>query len=365
MSDVRAWSPSTLRTSTLVEHASFPQWLPSAQVIAWRQARPVVASVDSRTLLVDDLPVALPYSVRQTPDGLPQAALSDRGALGQRRRARTRLASRGSRPTAAAPMVRGPIGSAGLVGRRRRDPAGDGHAGRRIGLSARRFVARDRAASGGTPRAARVAPRVHARRRRSGLDVGGRTSVAGRIARVDTPADETAPALSPDETLMAWQSNASGQWQIALARVADSDAQLRSSPAEPRRPGRGTATRCGSSRAMRSWPAPSTAAPRRASPPAKSLTASRGSWAPRQMAECWSSRAPLVHHARRRAGMGRGGPARTQPRAPIPAVVPLRAPSLSPADTGDQKGKRITGGQEIRSPFLTYLFRFSWSPDLL
>ena len=43
------------------------------------------------------------------------------------------------------------------------------------------------------------------------------------VARVATPADETAPALSPDETLMAWQSNASGQWQIALARVGEPD----------------------------------------------------------------------------------------------------------------------------------------------
>ena len=44
------------------------------------------------------------------------------------------------------------------------------------------------------------------------------------VARVETPADETAPALSPDETLVARQSNASGPWQIALARVAEPDA---------------------------------------------------------------------------------------------------------------------------------------------
>ena len=30
--------------------------------------------------------------------------------------------------------------------------------------------------------------------------------------------------MSPDETLLAWQSNASGQWQIALARVPEPDA---------------------------------------------------------------------------------------------------------------------------------------------
>ena len=41
------------------------------------------------------------------------------------------------------------------------------------------------------------------------------------VARIETLADEAAPALSPDETLMAWQSNASGQWLIALAPMAD------------------------------------------------------------------------------------------------------------------------------------------------
>jgi len=40
------------------------------------------------------------------------------------------------------------------------------------------------------------------------------------VARVETAADETAPALSPDETLMAWQSNASGRWLIGLAPLA-------------------------------------------------------------------------------------------------------------------------------------------------
>ena len=58
---------------------------------------------------------------------------------------------------------------------------------------------------------------------RNGLDV-----VVARgeevVARVETPADETAPVLSPDETLVARQSNASGPWQIALARVAEPDA---------------------------------------------------------------------------------------------------------------------------------------------
>jgi DNA-binding winged helix-turn-helix (wHTH) protein len=223
MSDVRGWSPSTLGTSTLVEHASFPQWLPSAQVIAWRQARPVVARVDSRTLLVDDLPVALPFSVRQTPEGLPQAALSDRGAL-------VSVASAD------------PTGIAWITpdGRRVDGPwsdrlwpvwlAADGVtllATGTLGVEADyRLV--DLARGTEQRLAGRPAPTGSLRAFTqvgdgSGLDLAvARASQV--VARVVTPADETAPALSPDETLMAWQSNASGLWQIALARVADSDA---------------------------------------------------------------------------------------------------------------------------------------------
>ena len=80
MSDVQGWSPSTLRRSTLLEHASFPTLLSSDLLLAWRQSRPVAIRVDTPTLLVEGSPVALPQSVRQTPDGAPLAALSNRGA---------------------------------------------------------------------------------------------------------------------------------------------------------------------------------------------------------------------------------------------------------------------------------------------
>ena len=218
--DVRAWSPSTLRMSTLLDRASFPHLLPSSQLLAWRLSRPVVVSVDTWTLVADDSVVALPYSARHTPDGVPLAALSDRGAS---------VSVADTRPAGLAWIT--------PDGRRADGPwsdrlepvslAADGvtllATSTQGGESDFRLVDLSRGteqrltARPTPPGTLRAFTRVG---ERSGLDVAVKRA-SGLVAGVETPADETAPALSPDETLLAWQSNASGRWQIALARVAD------------------------------------------------------------------------------------------------------------------------------------------------
>ena len=218
--DVRAWSPSMLRMSTLLDRASFPHLLPSNQLLAWRLARPVVVSVDTWTLVADDSVVALPHTARHTPDGIPLVALSGRGAS---------VSVADTRPAGLAWIT--------PDGRRADGPwsdrlepislAADGvtllATSTQGGESDFRLVDLSR----GTEQRLTTRPtppgtlRAFARvGERSGLDVVVERA-SRSIAGVETPADETAPALSPDETLLAWQSNASGQWQIALARVAD------------------------------------------------------------------------------------------------------------------------------------------------
>ncbi|MBK5299403.1 MAG: PD40 domain-containing protein [Vicinamibacteria bacterium] len=188
-SDVRGWSPATQRTSTLLEHAWFPHLLPSGYLLAWRQSRPVVVRVDAQTLLVEDNLVALPFAARRTPDGVPLVALSDRLAP-------VWLAADGV--TLLATSTQGGESDFRLV---------DLSRGTEQRLTARPTP----------PGSLRACTRVG---EHSGLDLAVERA-SQVIARVETPADETAPALSPDQTFMAWQSDASGQWQIVLARVAD------------------------------------------------------------------------------------------------------------------------------------------------
>jgi DNA-binding winged helix-turn-helix (wHTH) protein len=219
MSDVHGSSPSTLRRATLLEHASFPTLLSSDVLLAWRRSQPVAVRVDPPTLLVEGSPVALPQSVRQTPDGAPLAALSNRGAA---------VSVADTPPSGLAWITRD--------GRRADGPWSDRLTPLSLAADGVSLLATSnqggadywlvdlargteqrlgaRPTPPGTLRAfTRVGPL-------SGLDVTvERASQA--IARIETPADETAPALSPDERLMAWQSNASGRWLIALAPVAD------------------------------------------------------------------------------------------------------------------------------------------------
>jgi DNA-binding winged helix-turn-helix (wHTH) protein len=219
-SDVRGWSPPTLRSATLLAHASFSHVLSSDYLLAWRQSHPVVVRVDPSTLLVDNSLVVLPLSVRQTPDGVPLVAVSNRGAA----------VSVADRPPAGLAWITRDGGRADGPWPDRHTPlslAADG-----VSLLAvsnqggaadywlvdlsrgieQRLGARPTPA-GSSHAFTRVGPQ-------SGLDVvAERTSHV--VARVETPADETAPALSPDEALIAWQSNASGEWLIALAPVVD------------------------------------------------------------------------------------------------------------------------------------------------
>jgi DNA-binding winged helix-turn-helix (wHTH) protein len=221
VSAVHGWSPSTLRTSTLVEHASFPRLLPPNQLLAWRGSGPVMVSLDLQLLQADDNLVALPFSTRQTSDGVPLVAWSDRGAV-----------------------ISVPYAPSGLAwitpdGRRADGPwsdrlvpvslAADGVTLLATSTQGGESDFRQVDLSRGTEQRLTTRPtpmgalRTFARvGDQGGLDVAV-VRGAEVVARVATPADETAPALSPDETLMAWQSNASGQWQIALARVGDPD----------------------------------------------------------------------------------------------------------------------------------------------
>jgi len=220
MSDVRGWSPPTLRSSTLLEDASFPTVLSSDLLLAWRHSQPVTVRIDPPTLLVEGGPVALPYSVRQTPDGVPLAALSNRGAA-----------------VSVADMPPSGLAWITLDGRRADGPWSDRLTPRSLAADGVSLLATSKQGGAadywlvdlarGTeqrltarptpPGALRAYPRVG---QQSGLDVTVERA-SHVVARVETPADETAPALSPDETLIAWQSNASGQWLIALAPVAD------------------------------------------------------------------------------------------------------------------------------------------------
>lgn len=218
--DVRASSPSTMRNSMLLAHASFPHVLSSDQLIAWRQSHPVAVRVDPLTLLVEDSVVVLPLSVRQTAEGAPLAALSNRGAIVSVTDVPvTHLAwitpdgrrADGPWPNRLTPLSLAADGVSLLA-----TSAQSGATDYWI-VDLARGTEQRLAARPTPPGSLRAFTRVG---QSSGLDV-----VAERashvVARVETPADETAPALSPDETLMAWQSNASGQWLIGLARVAD------------------------------------------------------------------------------------------------------------------------------------------------
>ena len=218
-SDVRAWSPSTLRTSTLVDDASFPHMLPSNQLLAWRLSRPVVVGVDSWTLLVDDSPVALPYTARWTPAGVPLVALSARGAsvsVADTRAGLAWITSDGRRADGPWSDRLVPVSLAADGVTLLATSAQGGESDLRL-VDLSRGTEQRLDARPMPPGSFRAFTRVG---EQSGLDLT--VERASRVvARVETPADETAPALSPDETLMAWQTNASGQWQIALARVAD------------------------------------------------------------------------------------------------------------------------------------------------
>lgn len=218
ISDVRVWSRSTGRTSTLLEQATFPRLLPPARLIAWRQTRPVVAQVVPRTLRIEDSPIALPVSIRHTPDGLPLMAVSGRGAL---------VSVGNSSP-----------GLAWITpdGRRTDGPWSDrllpiSLAADGMTLLATRIDGRDSGLrlvdlSRGTEQPLTRAPASATLRvvtrvgERTGLDLAIERG-PHIVATVVTPSDETVPAVSPDEALIAWQSNAAGEWQIAVARVAD------------------------------------------------------------------------------------------------------------------------------------------------
>ena len=219
-SDVRGWSPATQRTSTLLEHAWFPHLLPSGYLLAWRQSRPVVVRVDSQTLLVEDNLVALPFAARRTPDGVPLVALSDRGAsvsVAQTRPAGLAwVTSDGRRADGPWSDRLAPVWLAadGVTLLATSTQGGESDF-RLVDLSRgteQRLTARPT-----PPGSLRAFTRVG---EHSGLDLAVERA-SQVIARVETPADETAPALSPDQAFMAWQSDASGQWQIVLARAAD------------------------------------------------------------------------------------------------------------------------------------------------
>jgi len=218
-SDVRVWSPSTLRSSTLLEHASFPHVLSSDQLLAWRQSQPVAARVDPATLLVEYSLLVLPLSVRQTPDGAPLVALSNRGAIvsvtdmpadhlawitpdGRR--------ADGPWPHRLTPLSLAADGVS-LLATSHQGGAADYWLVDLARGTEQRLTVRPT-----PPGSLRAFTRVG---QSTGLDVVVERA-SHVVARVETAADETAPALSPDETLMAWQSNASGRWLIGLAPLA-------------------------------------------------------------------------------------------------------------------------------------------------
>lgn len=180
----------------------------------------MVVRVDSQTLLVEDNLVALPFAARRTPDGVALVALSDRGAsvsVAQTRPAGLAwVTSDGRRADGPWSDRLAPVWLAAdgvtLLATSTQGGESDFRLVDLLRGTEQRLTARP------TPTGSlRAFTRVG---EHSGLDLAVQRA-SQVIARVETPADETAPALSPDQTVMAWQSDASGQWQIVLARVAD------------------------------------------------------------------------------------------------------------------------------------------------
>ncbi len=219
---VQARSQSTLRTSTVAEHATFPWLLPTGELIVWRGDRPLALPFDPRTL-IHERDVPLPLTVRRSRDGAPLFALSSRGAA----------------VSVPAPSDGISLSWITLDGRRADGPAPHSRTPVALEADGENLFASTSAAGAieywrinlarGTqmklqappPRVtAGLASRLVVHQPALGLDiVVARPGTAEPVARVSTAADETDPAISPDGALLAWTSTSAAVSQIALAPV--------------------------------------------------------------------------------------------------------------------------------------------------
>jgi WD40-like Beta Propeller Repeat len=224
-SRVQARSIATLRTSTLVTHASFPWLLPSGHLLTWRDGRPSAVLFDRRTLIADGQ-TPLPFSARSTSSGVPQFALSMRGAAVSVPAPPTAVilswitsdgrSADGPWPHRLAPITLDANGEDLLaVTVEPGDPEYW-----RINLARGTEVradARLQMTEGGLSVRTTAGPTT-------GLDISvvtaGSAMADGVVAQVQTAADEMAPALSPDGSTLAWQSKSGDAWQIALGAVS-------------------------------------------------------------------------------------------------------------------------------------------------